>query len=290
MNIKGIIPALLTPFDHNYEVNYDSLRKHVNRLIEQGAGGFYVCGSTAECFMLDDKERMKIMEVVTEEVNGRVDVIAHVGNINLRKAVEYAKHAESCGVTAVSSVPPFYYKFKKEEIVSYYATISDAVDLPMIVYSIPALSGVALTANDIGDILKASNTQGLKYTDYNLFELEKIRRKFPDLNVYYGRDEMYCSALPLGLSGGIGATYNVMMHKFVAMQKAYEEGNLELASKLQGEANAILEEMQKCDTKSAMKYLLTKSGIDFGGARPPVVALNEAQKASLDELYKVIFE
>lgn len=290
MNIKGIIPALLTPFDHNYEVNYDSLRKHVNRLIEQGAGGFYVCGSTAECFMLDDKERMKIMEVVTEEVNGRVDVIAHVGNINLRKAVEYAKHAESCGVTAVSSVPPFYYKFKKEEIVSYYATISDAVDLPMIVYSIPALSGVALTANDIGDILKASNTQGLKYTDYNLFELEKIRRKFPDLNVYYGRDEMYCSALPLGLSGGIGATYNVMMHKFVAMQKAYEEGNLELASKLQGEANAILEEMQKCDTKSAMKYLLTKSGIDFGGARPPVTALNEAQKANLDELYKVIFE
>ena len=290
MNIKGIIPALLTPFDHNYEVNYDSLRKHVNRLIEQGAGGFYVCGSTAECFMLDDNERMKIMEVVTEEVNGRVDVIAHVGNINLRKAVEYAKHAESCGVTAVSSVPPFYYKFKKEEIVSYYATISDAVDLPMIVYSIPALSGVALTANDIGDILKASNTQGLKYTDYNLYELEKIRRKFPDLNVYYGRDEMYCSALPLGLSGGIGATYNVMMHKFVAMQKAYEEGNLELASKLQGEANAILEEMQKCDTKSAMKYLLTKSGIDFGGARPPVVALNEAQKASLDELYKVIFE
>lgn len=290
MNIKGIIPALLTPFDHNYEVNYDSLRKHVNRLIEQGAGGFYVCGSTAECFMLDDKERMKIMEVVTEEVNGRVDVIAHVGNINLRKAVEYAKHAESCGVTAVSSVPPFYYKFKKEEIVSYYATISDAVDLPMIVYSIPALSGVALTANDIGDILKASNTQGLKYTDYNLFELEKIRRKFPDLNVYYGRDEMYCSALPLGLSGGIGATYNVMMHKFVAMQKAYEEGNLELASKFQGEANAILEEMQKCDTKSAMKYLLTKSGIDFGGARPPVTALNEAQKANLDELYKVIFE
>ena len=290
MNIKGIIPALLTPFDHNYEVNYDSLRKHVNRLIEQGAGGFYVCGSTAECFMLDDKELMKSMEVVTEEVNGRVDVIAHVGNINLRKAVEYAKHAESCGVTAVSSVPPFYYKFKKEEIVSYYATISDAVDLPMIVYSIPALSGVALTANDIGDILKASNTQGLKYTDYNLFELEKIRRKFPDLNVYYGRDEMYCSALPLGLSGGIGATYNVMMHKFVAMQKAYEEGNLELASKLQGEANAILEEMQKCDTKSAMKYLLTKSGIDFGGARPPVTALNEAQKANLDELYKVIFE
>ncbi len=289
MNVKGIIPALLTPFDRNYEVNYDSLRKHVNRLIAQEVGGFYVCGSTGECFMLDDKERMKIMEVVTEEVNGRVDVIAHVGNINLRKAIEYAKHAESCGVTAVSSVPPFYYKFKKEEIVSYYAAISDAVDLPMIVYSIPALSGVALTVDDIGDILKVSNTQGLKYTDYNLFELEKIRRYYPDLNIYYGRDEMFCSALPLGLAGAIGSTYNVMPHKFIALQKAFEDGDLVRASQLQSEANAILEVMIKYDTKSAMKYLLTKSGIDFGRARNPITALTDEQKMKLDELYPLIF-
>ena len=289
MNVTGIIPALITPFDGNYDVNYSSLRHLVNRLIEQGVGGFYVCGSTAECFLLSDEERMRIMEVVTEEVNGRVGVIAHVGNINQRKAIEYAKHAQSCGVTAVSSVPPFYYKFKKEEIASYYAAISDAVDIPLIVYCIPALSGVTLTVDDISNIMKVSNAQGLKYTAYDLFELEKIKRRHPDLALFYGRDEMFCSALPLGLAGAIGSTYNVMPQKFIAIQKAYEEGNMKLASQIQSEANSILEVLIQNDTKSSMKYLLTKGGIDCGGARPPVTPLDDAKKAILDEIYPLIF-
>lgn len=290
MKVAGIIPALITPFDNDYEVNYSSLRRLVNRLLDQGVGGFYVCGSTAECFLLSDEERMKIIEVVTEEVNGRVGVIAHVGNINQRKAIEYARHAQSCGVTAVSSVPPFYYKFKKEEIANYYAAISDAVDLPMIIYCIPALSGVTLTVDDISNIMQVSNAQGLKYTAYDLFELEKIRRRHPDLKIFFGRDEMFCSALPLGLTGAIGSTYNVMPQKYIAIQKAYEEGNMKLAAQIQSEANAILEVLIQNDTKSSMKYLLTKNGIDCGGARPPVIALDDAKKAALDEIYSLIFE
>lgn len=290
MNITGVIPALITPFDSDYEVNYDSLRQLVNRLIGQGVGGFYVCGSTAECFLLSDEERMKIVEVVTEEANGRVEVIAHVGNINQRKAIEYAKHAQSCGVTAVSSVPPFYYKFKKEEIASYYAAISDAVDLPMIIYNIPALANVSLTPADISNIMRVCNVGGLKYTSYDLYQLEQIKREHPDLKIFYGRDEILCSALPLGLTGTIGSTYNVMPHKFIAIQKAYEEGNLELASKLQSEANAILDVLIKNDTKSSMKYLLTKHGIKCGNARPPITALNDEKKAELDKLYPLLFE
>lgn len=290
MNIKGIIPALITPFDSNGEVSYASIRKLVNRLIEQGAGGFYVCGSTGEAFLLSDEERMKIMEVVTEEVNGRVGVVAHVGSINQRKAIEYAKHAQSCGVTAVSSVPPFYYKFKKEEIASYYAAISDSVDVPMIIYNIPALAGVTLTADDITNIMKVCNVGGLKYTSYDLYQLDIIRREHPDLKIYYGRDEMLCSALSLNPAGSIGATFNVMPHKFMAIQKAFEEGDIELASKLQGEANAILEILIKNDTKSSMKYLLTKHGIDCGGARPPFMPLDDKKKAILDEIYPLLFE
>lgn len=290
MNVKGVIPALVTPFDSNHEVNYSSLRELVNFHIEQGVGGFYVCGSTAECFLLSDEERMEIMEVVTEEVNGRVEVIAHVGNINQRKAIEYAKHAQGCGVSAVSSVPPFYYQFSKEAITNYYAAISDAVDLPMIIYSIPALSNVTLKAEDISNILKVSNTQGIKYTDYDLFELEKIKRSYPELNLFYGRDEMFCSALSVGLAGAIGSTYNVMPQKFIAIQKAYEDGDFKLASEIQSEVNAILEVLIKTDVQSSIKYLLTKYGIDCGTARPPFVALNGEQKAMLDEVYPLIFE
>ena len=290
MNTKGIIPALLTPFDENHDVNYDSLRLLVNRLIGQGVGGFYVCGSTAESFLLSDEERMKIVEVVTEEVNGRVDVIAHVGSINQRKTIEYAKHAQSCGVKAISSVPPFYFKFKKEEIANYYGAITDAVDVPMIVYCIPTLSNVTIKADDIPDILKVCNVGGIKYTSYDLYELEKIKRRFPDMKIFYGHDEVFCNALPIGIDGAIGATFNVMPHKFIAIQKAFEEGNLKKAFEIQQEANAILDVLIKNDTKPSMKYLLTKSGIPSGGARPPFLPLTEEKKRELDSIYSLIYE
>ena len=282
MNFKGIIPALITPFDERHEVNYTSLRRLVNRLIDQGVGGFYVCGSTGECFLMDDDERKQIVEVVTEEVHGRVGVVVHVGSINVRKAVEYARHAQSCGADGVSSVPPFYFKFKLPEIANYYGAISDAVDVPLIIYNIPSLSGVALTADDIPVIRNKANVMGIKYTSYDLYELEKIKRKIPDLKLYYGHDEMFCSALPIGLTGAIGSTYNVMAKKFISIQNAFEKGNTEEAFRLQAEANTVLDAMLKGDVKAGAKYMLSKAGVPCGDMRPPFLPLSEAEKSALD--------
>lgn len=87
MNIKDIIPALVTPFDSNEKVDYGALSELVNRLIAQGVGGFYACGSTAECFLLTEDERKKVLETVIQTADGRVPVIAHVGNIGLEKTM-----------------------------------------------------------------------------------------------------------------------------------------------------------------------------------------------------------
>ena len=290
MKIQGIIPALVTPFNEDWSVNYSALRALVNRLIENGAGGFYVCGSTAECFLLSDAERMKVMEVVTEETNGRVPVIAHVGNISTATAVQYAKHAASCGVSAVSSVPPFYYKFSLEEIGDYYAGISDAVDLPLIVYSIPAFSGVAVTADNLEQITGRCNAAGLKYTSYDLFELEKIHRKYPDLKLYNGHDEVYVNALPIGLTGAIGSTFNVMPHRYISIKNAYESGDMNKASILQAETNELIQTLINTGVNAGIKYLLTKSGIPCGDCRPPFAKLDESKRKLLDEIYDRVFE
>lgn len=290
MKIRGIIPALVTPFNEDWSVNHSALRALVNRLIENGAGGFYVCGSTAECFLLSDAERMKVMEVVTEETNGRVPVIAHVGNISTATAVQYAKHAASCGVSAVSSVPPFYYKFSLEEIGDYYAGISDAVDLPLIVYSIPAFSGVAVTADNLEQITGRCNAAGLKYTSYDLFELEKIHRKYPDLKLYNGHDEVYVNALPIGLAGAIGSTFNVMPHRYISIKNAYERGDMNKASVLQAETNELIQTLINTGVNAGIKYLLTKSGIPCGNCRPPFAKLDESKRKLLDEIYDRVFE
>lgn len=290
MNTKKIIPALVTPFDNNENIDYGALSALVERLIAQGVDGFYACGSTAECFLLTDDERKKVLETTIQAAKGRVPIIAHVGNIGTAKTVELAKHAKEAGASAVSSVPPFYYKFSVDEIAGYYESIAKAVDLPLIVYSIPALSGVDLTVQDLKKIVDASGAKGLKYTSYNLFELEKIRRQFPNLQIYNGHDEVMLNALPIGIDGAIGSTFNVMAPKFIALQETYEKGDLQTAAKMQAEINDIIEVMIKAGVNPSIKYWLGKAGIPCGNCRKPFAPVSPENAQLLDAYYSKVME
>lgn len=290
MNINGIIPALVTPFDSNDKVDYGALKELVNYLIEKGAAGFYACGSTAECFLLTEEERKQVLETVIRTTDGKIPVVAHIGDIGTAKTIELAKHAQASGATAVSSVPPFYYKFSFDEIAGYYADIASAVDLPMIVYSIPAFSGVEITADNLKTILDASGAKGLKYTAYNQFELEKIRRRYPDLKIFNGHDEVFLNALPVGIDGAIGSTFNVMTPKFLKLKALYDSGNMAAASELQGEINYIIEVFIQAGVNQSIKYLLTKEGISCNDCRKPFAKITPLLAEKLDAIYPLVFD
>lgn len=275
MNINGIIPALVTPFDEAGRVDHGALAELVNRLIAQGVNGFYACGSTAECFLLTEQERRAVLETIVKAADGRVPVIAHVGNIGTGKTIELARHAESVGAAAVSSVPPFYFKFTYAEIAGYYEAVSKAVELPLIIYSIPAFSGVEISADNLKPILDACGAKGLKYTAYNLFELEKIHRRFPELKLFNGHDEVTLNALPIGISGAIGSTFNVMAPRFLALLRAFEAGALDEAAALQREINEIIEVMIRVGVNPSIKYWLTRAGIPCGNCRQPFAPIDE---------------
>lgn len=285
MEIKGIIPALITPFDKNQKVDYGALTALVDKLIDEGVGGFYACGSTSECFLLDDEERLKVAETVIRTANGRVPVIVHVGHISAAKAAQYARHAESVGADKVSAVPPFYYKFTIEELGRYYHTISEATKLPVVVYSIPCFSGVAIDTTNLPFIMDNCNVGGLKYTDYNLFTLDQISRKYPDLPLYCGHDEIFLNALPIGLTGAIGSTFNVFAPFFNRLQKLYEAGNMPEAAKVQKELNEKIDVIIQCGVNPSIKYLLGRKGIPCGDSRDPFAPLTAEQKLLLDKMY-----
>lgn len=284
MEIKGIIPALVTPYDSNNSVDYGALKDLIERLIGQGVGGFYACGSTAECFLLSDEERRKVAETVVKASDGRVPVVVHVGNVSTQVAMDLAKHAEDCGATAVSAVPPFYYNFSQNEIAGYYHDISSATHLPMIIYSIPAFSGVAITANNLSTIMDNCNVKGLKYTSYDLFELDRISRRFPELNLYGGHDEVFCNALPIGLAGAIGSTFNVLTPQFISLQKKFLKGDVNGAAQDQKEINKIIDVLIKCGVIHSVKYLLGKKGIPCADSRKPFGKLKEEEMKLLDNI------
>ncbi len=284
MKISGIIPALITPFNEDYSVNYDSIKKLVKLLIARGVNGFYVCGSTGESFLLEKEERKKILETVINETAGRVPVIAHVGDIWADRAGELAAHAAKAGADVVSAVPPFYFKFTFEEIAEYYKIIQDAAKLPLIVYNIPFLSGVSVTSENIGKIMAACEVSGVKFTSIDMFELSRLRQKYPALCLLNGFDEIFVNALPIGIQGAIGSTYNIMPEKFLGILNSFNSGDMAGASALQREANEIIEALIKTDVKSGVKYILSKQDIPCGTCRRPFAALDDAKKALLDSV------
>lgn len=282
-NFKGIFPALLTPFDKDDNVNVAELKRLVEWHISQGVTGFYVAGSTGEAFLLSEEERRLVYATVKEAAGDRATLIAHVGAVSTKQAVEYAKYVESIGYDAVSAVAPFYYKFSNAQVIEHYTAIADSVKIPLIIYNIPAFSGVDLSLDEVSGLLNHENILGIKYTSNDYFKMQQIRARFPEKIIYNGFDEMMICGLAMGADGGIGSTYNFMADKFIKIQQLWQSGDVKGAQAVQEEANKIIAALIKVGVMAGEKAVLTLLGYDFGVCRKPFDSLSDEQIEYLKE-------
>ena len=284
-SLVGIFPALLTPFDSKGRVDEENLRRLVSTNIGRGVDGFYVCGSTGEAFLLKPEERKRILETVVSEVAGRVSIICHIGAIGTDSTIELGKHAEAAGADAVSSIPPFYYKFSAAEVVGFYRDIADAVGLPVIPYNFPALSGVTLTGDLIRQLRENSRIIGVKFTSNDLFQLERMKKDDPTLIVYNGFDELFLAGLAMGADGAIGSTFNFMPEKFIGIRERVGAGDIVGARAFQEKANEVIQVLLGTGKPlNAHKFILGLQGIPCGECRRPFLPLTDIDKANLEKV------
>lgn len=274
--LGGIYPALVTPYTPDGSINHEALREIVEWNIEKGVNGFYVNGSTGECHLLTLEERKAALETVVDQVRGRAHVIAHIGCVSTDQTIELGLHAKETGADAISAIPPFYYKFSADEIVAHYHAIVDAVKMPMIVYNMPAMSGVELTPELLKRLASNPWIAGVKHTSMNLFQLERMRKVNEGLVLFNGHDEVCLAGLAMGADGAIGSTYNFMAEKFLKIAHYVRENQLDLALREQTSANTVIEALVHTGVFAGTKYLLKKlKGIDCGGCRKPFAGLSE---------------
>ena len=249
-NINGVIPAMITSFNKDESINKEGIRKTVNYLISAKVDGLYITGSTGETFLMSQEEKKQAIEIIVEEVNGRVPVIAHIGSIGTKITTELGQYAEKIGVDALSALPPFYYGFSNDEIFNYYQDISNSTNLPITVYNISHAHLMDL------DMLKRlasiKNVKGVKYTAPTHFNFSKIKKEIGiSFKIYSGMDEMSLSGLISGADGIIGSFYNLMPELFVDIYAKIKEENINEAKKIQEKINIII------------MYALSKSGYPF---------------------------
>ena len=237
-NLRGVMAALLTPFDQQQALDKASLRRLVQFNIQQGIDGLYVGGSTGEAFVQSLSEREQVLEIVAEEAKGKIKLIAHVGCVSTAESQQLAASAKRYGC-------------------DHYRAIIDSADgLPMVVYNIPALSGVKLTLDQINTLVTLPGVGALKQTSGDLYQMEQIRREHPDLVLYNGYDEIFASGLLAGADGGIGSTYNIMGWRYQGIVKALKEGDIQTAQKLQTECNKVIDLLIKTGVFRGLKTVL----------------------------------
>ncbi|HGF9792966.1 TPA: N-acetylneuraminate lyase [Klebsiella quasipneumoniae] len=257
VNLRGVMAALLTPFDGQQKLDKESLRRLVRFNLRQGVDGLYVGGSTGEAFVQSGSERQEVLEIVAEEAKGKMTLIAHVGCVSTLESQQLARAAVGYGYDAVSAVTPFYYPFSFEEHCAHYQAIIESADgLPMVVYNIPALSGVKLTLDQINTLVTLPGVGALKQTSGDLFQMEQIRRAHPDLVLYNGYDEIFASGLLAGADGGIGSTYNIMGWRYQGMVAALKVGDVAKAQQLQCECNKVIDLLIKTGVFRGLKTVL----------------------------------
>ncbi len=281
---KNILVPLITPFNKDYSVNYKGLKKLIEYNLKQGADGFYVGGSSAECFFLTTEERKKILETVVENANGHY-VIAHVGDIGTDKTLELAKHAYQVGANGLSSVPPFYFKYGFNEIKGYFDDLANATDLPLTVYNIPALTGKGFTQSEMVNLLSNEKIDSMKYTDTNYFALGQLKKESGKF-IYSGCDECFISALVQGADGAIGTNFNFMVDKFIKVYENFNSGNMQVAIKEQEKINEIIRVILDNGLIDCVKYVTSLLVEDMGDCRKPFLPLTEEKKRNLQAIAK----
>ncbi len=280
-DFKGVIPASLSIFDINENLDIEATKEFTEFLLGFGIHGLYLTGSTGEGFLMKSEERMETVKAVMEVARDKVPVVVHVGNIGTKRTIELAKQAKEAGATAISSVPPFYWHFNSKQIFNYYKDIAEAVDIPMIIYNVP-LAGM-MSADMIKDLSQIENIKGVKYTNTDIYQIPLIKEAVgEDFMVYGGADELASSNLLVGVDGIVGSFYNLIPDLFVQIDEAIKNNEVGKAYDLQKNAVRIISYLVEGGNMVAgIKAVLREAGINAGYARKPFINFYDEDQKKL---------
>ncbi|MDR0926661.1 MAG: 4-hydroxy-tetrahydrodipicolinate synthase [Ignavibacteria bacterium] len=203
LKLQGTFTALITPFNKDLSVDFESLISLVEHQVQSGVDGLVVLGSTAESQTLEMKERIAVMLKVQEAVNGRIPIIVGAGSNDTRATIEFTMLVKEYGFSGVLLVAPYYNKPSQEGLFNHFLSISEAVDIPQIIYNVPSRTGVNITADTCIKIaMNCKNVIGVKEASGDLEQMMEIIHRSPEgFNLVSGDDAL---ALPIIFAGAKG--------------------------------------------------------------------------------------
>lgn len=285
-----MIPAMVTPFDENLELDLKQARALARRLVEGGSDALVINGTTGESPTVFYPQKMKLFEAVVAEVGGEVPIIANVGDNCTADTVDFAQDVQKLGVDAFMLVVPYYNKPPQEGLYQHFKTIAESVDLPCILYNIPGRCVINMTAettlrlaNDVENIVAIKEASG------NLEQVAAIIKDAPDgFDVYSGDDSLTYEMMKLGAAGVISTAGNVSPARMKEIITLCAAGNFEEAKKAHDAFLPLMDELFVTANPIMVKEALNLAGFPVGGVRLPLVNATEEQSAHLAQVMKEV--
>ena len=179
--IKGIIAAMQTAMNEDGSINEKEMRKQINRQIDAGVDAVFCLGTNGEFYIMNEQEKLDVMQIFVDEVPGRVPVYAGTGCISTKDTIALSEKAKNIGVDVLSVITPYFAAINQNELYEHYAALSDAVDLPIVMYNIPARTGTSLAPITVGKLARNyKNIIGVKDSSGNLITYYNILMKQKD--------------------------------------------------------------------------------------------------------------
>lgn len=287
----GIIAAMVTPLNEDSSVNEVELRHQVDRQIEAGVNGVFTLGTNGEGYILTHEEKLRIIKIVVEQTNHRVPVYAGTGCVSTQETIQLSKEAQELGADVLSVITPSFAKASQEELYRHYKALNDAVDLPILLYNIPARTGNALAPQTVSRLADLEHIVGVKDSSGNfdniLQYIELTRDR--DFNVISGNDALILWTLQAGGTGGITAIANVLPTIMVSIYQRWLKGDFNSARAAQDSIRPLRNCFKYGNPNTITKIATNLIGCPVGETRAPFNYLSDegrkALAATLKEYY-----
>jgi len=288
VDLKGIIPPMVTPFDDDGAVRYDAFERNIDKYLKAGIEGYLVLGSNGESVYLEHSEKLKLIEAARKRVPSSMTLLAGTGLESTRATIELTKEAADRGVDAVLVKNPFYFKSQMtfDVYMAHYSAVADASPVPVIIYNVPVFTGVPLESRLIVQLSKHPNIRGLKDSSGDVKLISEVVWNTDNFPVLAGAAPTLFPAMAAGARGGIVAVACAAPRATLALYRAFAAGDYKKAGFLQRviapAAGAVTAKYGIAGLKGAMEL----EGFEAGAPRRPLLPMKPSDREDLAQIFR----
>ena len=288
LELKGIIPPMVTPFDPSGAIRYDSFERNIDRYMASGIEGYLVLGSNGESVYLEHSEKLKLIQLARRKIPASMTLLAGTGLESTQATIELTKQAGGFGVDAVLVKNPVYFKTQMtfDVYMAHYTAVADASPVPVVIYNVPVFTGIPLQSRLIVELSRHPNIRGLKDSSGDVKLISEVVWNTGNFPVLAGNAPTLFPAMTAGSRGGIVAMACAAPKATLALYRAFAAGDLKKTGTLQRiiapGASAVTERYGIAGLKAAMEL----EGFEAGHPRRPLLPIKPADLEDLAQIFR----